>query len=817
MFKNYLKTSYRFLLRNRTFSFINIFGLAVGTLCCLYIVVYVRDQFCYDWQHPDAGNIYRVTTDLVLTGDRHHNATASPPIAPAIRKDFPEVLQFTRVVATLGLTKHLLKYKEKSIYEDKEYYVDSTFFDVFAYHFVQGSPAGVLDKPYTMVLLKPVAEKLFGSEDPVGKVVTIDDGYGKQEITVTGVVDESLGKSHIQANLFLTMRSGGIGDYVLRNTQWAGNNFAYEYIKLKPGANAAALESKLPAFLNKYGADQFKALGMQKQLHLQPVTAIHTSSGYEVEFGKTTSANFLYLLLLIAVLIQIVACINFMNLSTARASMRAKEVGVRKVIGAGRGALIRQFLTESLSLSLVSMLLAVPLLVILLPYLNRVTQADVPLTLFADYRLWLLLAVITAVTGLVAGSYPAFYLSAFQVMKVLKGNFSNRVSAAGIRRGLVVFQFVLSIVLISGIIVIHSQLGYIEHKDLGFDKDQRLVFSLYTNEATGKIPTFMGDLRQLADVRTVSQSNFYFSQVSLRDHGVHLAGGRMETAIDAENMTVDQYFVKTMGMRLLSGRDFLPGDSSRSFPNGAYTGKVIINETLAKRLGLDVVKAPGTMMYWEYPPDPQNSVEIVGVVRDFNYKSLRTDVNPFMLVCSPLDGDLSNVLVATSSGDYQRLLSKIEMIWRHDFAGVPFEYTFLDAEVQRQYETEITLGRIISSFTLMAIVISCLGLFGLAAFSAEQRVKEIGIRKVLGASVPGIVRLLSLDFLKLVLVSLVIATPVAWWATDKWLQSFVYRVPLNWWMFALAGLLALAIALFTVSFQAIRAAVVNPVRSLRSE
>jgi putative ABC transport system permease protein len=402
------------------------------------------------------------------------------------------------------------------------------------------------------------------------------------------------------------------------------------------------------------------------------------------------------------------------------------------------------------------------------------------------------------------------------VMKVLKGNFSNRVSAAGIRRGLVVFQFVLSIVLISGIIVIHSQLNFIEHKDLGFDKDQRLVFSLYTNEAADKIPTFMGDLRQLADVRTVTQANFYFGQRSLRDHGVHLAGGRMETAIDAQNMTVDQYFVKAIGIRLLSGRDFMPGDSTRSLPSGGNTGKVIINESLAKRLGLDVVKAPGTMMYWEYPPTPQSSVEIVGVCKDFNYSSLRKDVNPFMLVCDPHNGDLLNVLVATNSGNYRRLLGQIETIWRRNFAGVPFEYSFLDAEVQRQYETEITLGRIISSFTLMAIVISCLGLFGLAAFSAEQRVKEIGIRKVLGAGVPGLVGLLSKDFLKLVVVSLVIATPVAWWAADKWLQSFAYRVPLSWWMFGLAGVLAIVIALATVSFQAIRAAVANPVKSLRS-
>jgi len=817
MFKNYFKTAYRFLIKNRTFSFINIFGLAVGTLCCLYIVVYVQDQFSYDKHHKNAGDIYRVTTDLVLTGDRHHNGTASPPIAPAMKKDFPEVAQFTRVVQTLGIAKHLLKYKEKSIYEEKEYYVDSTFFDVFSYHFVSGSAAGALDKPNTLVLLKPVADKLFGKEEPVGKVITIEDGYGKQAFTVTGVVDESLGKTHIEANLFLTMRSGGIGDYVLRNTIWAGNNFAGSYVKLQPGASPAVLESKLPAFLNKYGEQQLKALGMQKQLHLQPVRSIHTTPGYEIDASKVVSASFLYLLLLIAALIQVIACINFMNLSTARASNRAKEVGVRKVIGAGRGALIRQFLAESFFLSLLSVLVALPLLALLLPYLNQVTQADIHLALFADYRLWLLLAGITLVTGLVAGSYPAFYLSAFQAMKVLKGNFSNQVSAAGLRRALVVFQFVLSIVLISGIIVIHSQLKYINNKDLGFDKDQRLIFSLYTNDAINKIPAFMGDLRQLAEVRMVSQANNYPSRFVGQDHGVHLAGGNMATAIDAQNMTTDQYFVKATGIRLLSGRDFQPNDTPSRVVNVGDFGKVLINETLAKRLGLKPATAPGTMLYWEYPPDPPVSVQVVGVMKDFNYNSLRTDVNPFMLVYDPNSGDLAHVIVSTASSDYHRLLDKIETIWRKDFSGVPFGYTFLDAEVQKQYETEITVSQIISSFTGMAIVISCLGLFGLAAFSAEQRIKEIGIRKVLGASVPGIVGLLSQDFLKLVLVSLLIATPIAWWATDKWLQSFVYRVPLSWWMFGLAGLLALGIALFTVSFQAIRAAVANPVRSLRTQ
>jgi putative ABC transport system permease protein len=817
MFKNYLKTAYRFLLKNRTFSFINIFGLAMGTLCCLYIVVYVEDQFGYDRHHTDARDIYRVTTDLILTGDKHHNATASPPIAPAMKRDFPEIAQFTRVAPTLGVDKHLLKYKEKSLYEDREYYVDSTFFDVFTYHFVDGSAVGALNNPNTLVLTKTVADNLFGTEEPVGKVITIEDGYGKNTLTVTGVVDESLGKSHLEANLFITMRSGGIGDYVLQNTIWAGNNFTQSYIKLRPGASAAALESKLPAFLNKYGADQLKAIGMQKQLHLQPIRSIHTNSGYEVEQSRTVNASFLYLLLLIATLIQIIACINFMNLSTARAANRAKEVGVRKVIGAGRGQLIRQFLSESFLLSMLSVLVALPLMTLLLPYFNQITQADIHLSFLADYRIWLLLVGITLVTGLLAGSYPAFYLSAFQAIKVIKGNFTNQVSAAGIRRALVVFQFVLSIVLICGIIVIYSQLNYINHKDLGYSRDQRLIFNFYTENTTARMPSFMSDLRQLADIKAVSQADSYLSQEIHRDHGVHLAGGTMATAIDVKNISTDQYFLKANGIRLASGRDFQATDTIVMLKDSSFSGKVLINETAVRRLGLTVANAPGTKLYWEYPPDPAVAVEIVGVMKDFNYSSLHETVNPFLLVYDPSLGSTSSVVVATNSSDYHRLLGEIEAIWRKDVSGVPFEYAFLDAQVQKQYETEMVLSRIVSSFTVMAIVISCLGLFGLAAFSAEQRIKEIGIRKVLGAGVPGIVRLLSQDFLRLVLISLVIATPIAWWAADKWLQSFVYRVPLNWWMFALAGALAMAIALGTVSFQAIRAALANPVKSLRSE
>jgi putative ABC transport system permease protein len=808
MLKSYLKTAFRFLLKNKTFSFINIFGLAAGTLCCLYILLYVQQQYSYDKQHKNVNNIYRITTDLALTGDKHHGAASSPPIAPAIKRDFPEVKNYTRVVKTdmLGAKQHLLRYKEQSFYETGAFYVDSTYFDIFSYHFVEGHAAHALNEPYSIVLLKPTAVKLFGNDNAVGKLVNINDSYGKHDFKVTGVVDQSLGKSHLEGNMFISMKSGNTGNSIANDPEWAGNNFLFSYIVLRPDANPKTLEKKFSAFLKKYAGPQMKQLGMQKELHLQSVRSIHTTGGFDVEPTKTADPSFLFMLILIAVLIQVIACINFMNLSTARASKRAKEVGVRKVIGAGKYDLVKQFLGESFLLSFIGVIIAIPLLWVVLPYLNGITHTDIHLTFLGDYRLWLMLTGLIVVTGLVAGSYPAFYLSAFEAIKVIKGNFNSQISAAGIRKSLVVFQFVLSIVMITGIIIIYSQLNYIKSKDLGFDKDQKLIFNFYTSDAQSKMPAMANDLKHLAGVKTVTSADNYLSQFVMHDHGVYPAGGNMSTAIDAQNIACDEFFVKTTGIKLVSGRDFMRGDS----------GKVLINQTLAKRLNLNAQTAPGARLYTQYG-GPAVFVTVAGVMKDFNYNSLHDDVRPFMLVYDNNPGNFTSMIVSVSSTNYKSLLSSIGSIWKKDMPAVPFEYTFLDSEVQKQYESEIVLSQIINSFTLVAILISCLGLFGLAAFSAEQRNKEIGIRKVLGASVSGIVSLLSIDFLKLVIISFIIATPIAWYGMGKWLQAFAYRIPLSWWMFALAGTVAVIIALVTVSSQAIKAALMNPVRSLKSE
>jgi putative ABC transport system permease protein len=804
MIKNLIKTAWRFLLKNKTFSFINVFGLAIGTLCCLYILVYVKDQYSFDKHHADVSRIYRVDKKLKTPDGIYTLANSGGFICPAMKRDFPEVEQFTRVVPFIGIDKHLLRYKDHSVYETDPYYVDSTFFEVFSYHFVEGNKSSLM-KPYSVVLLKYTADKLFGNIDPVGKTITIDNTQGITDYTVTGVVDESLGKSHLHANIFVTMNSGGNGESTMRNDSWTSNNYIASYVKVRSNTNIRLLENKFPAFVNKYAGKELKDAGLGVSMYLQTVSSIHTTPAMDNPgIGKPNSPTFLAILVLIAALIQIIACINFMNLSTARASKRAKEVGVRKVIGADKTDLISQFLAESFLLSLISVMIALPLLIIALPFLNNITQADINLSFLKDYRIWIMLISLVLVTGLIAGSYPAFYLSAFRVVKVIKGNFTSEISVAGIRRSLVVFQFVLSIVLITGIVIIYSQLEYVKNKDLGFDKEQRLIFTFNTGESFKYIPAFMDDLRQVAGVKEVSNSSKFLSNPALFSNVFSLPGQSQANAKYSNFIVSDEFFLKANGIKLISGRDFRADDSA----------KILVNETFLKNIGLDPLKAPGTKL-----TDANSRVwEITGIMKDFNYGSLHKEVEPFMLwMNNKQDGLWANLTVHTATGNYKDLLTKIETVWHKDIPGVPFEYTFLDEQVQKQYESDVSMSRIINAFTIIAICITCLGLFGLAAFSAEQRNKEIGIRKVLGASVTGIVELLSKDFLKLVLIAFLIAIPIAWWAMNKWLQVFAFRIQISWWMFAIAGFITVLIALLTVSSQAVKAALSNPVKSLRNE
>ncbi|TDW96918.1 ABC transporter permease [Dinghuibacter silviterrae] len=807
MLQSYLKTALRFLRKNRFFSAINIFGLTAGTLCCLYIVLYVVDQYSYDRHHKDAGDIYRVdqVVTQLKTGETFKNSTTAAPIVTSMAQNFPEIAQYTRVIPYIGASTQLLHYGQKVIAEKSAALVDSTFFDVFTYHFQEGNAATALSRPFSAVLTRSLSDRLFGTEDPVGKTITIENIYGKTDYIVRAIIDESLGKSVINPQIVVNLTGSPLGNDALTSTTWTRNNYLNSFVRLRPDADPGVLEQKLPALVNRIAAAQYMQFNMTDRLHLQPLTSVHTSPEWKgLDFVKNINPVFLNILLLIAFLIQLIACINFMNLSTARASKRAKEVGVRKVIGADRRDLVRQFLGESYMLSVIGVLFSVLLLVLLLPYLNGITGASVQPGLLADPRLWGVLLALMAITGLVAGSYPAFYLSAFQAIKVIKGNFTSHISAAGIRRSLVVFQFVLSIVLVTGIVVIYSQLNYIKNKDLGFDKDQKLVLKIQGIDPDERVAAFLNELRNIAGVQAVTNSSQYLNSGAPFFSNHFFLRGQSDADQRYTNFVIsDEYFTRVNGLHLLSGRDFDAIDS----------GKCLINETYAHQLGLTPATAIGVHIY----DDQQREVQIIGVMKNFNYSALYDTIENFMVwKQQAIDSRWPIIIMNTRTNDYHALLASIERLWKQYVPGEPFMYTFMDESVQEQYQTEIALSHIINAFTLMAILISCLGLFGLAAFSAEQRGKEIGIRKVLGASTAGLASLLSKDFLVLVGIAFVIALPLSWWIMSRWLENFAYRVGIAWWMFALSGSVSAVIALGTVSFQAIRAARANPIARLRS-
>jgi len=798
MFRNYLKTFLRFLTKNPGFSLLNLIGLSIGTLCCIYILLYVREQHSYDRYFSDARKIYRVTGRVIADSAIRLQAATPPPLGPALGEALRNDLEATRVFPTIGCDQHLLIYGGKGIYEKDAYLVDTNFFSLFDFHFVAGSADNALVAPESIVLLKSVADKLFGDENPIGKRIALQNSYGDFGCTVKGVVEESGGRSSIHAGLFIRMnRNSNLGGGFLEDKHWADHNFAYTFIKLRPDAAVEEVERKIMPFLNR----QIGNTRSTHELRLQPVTAIHTTGGYDSEMSKTVSSFFLAVLIGIAAMIQLIACINFMNLSTARAARRAKEVGVRKIIGADGRGLVIQFLTESLLYSLAAVFISMPLLIISLPWLNGVTGADLPRTVFFEPGVWCLLVGLAALTGILAGSYPAFFLSAFQAPKVLKGDFSSHISAAGIRRTLVVFQFVLSIVLIVSILIMRQQMDYMQKKDLGFRKDEQLIFNFYTWSQRRCAEYFATAIRQFPDVSEASRTDNYPGAFRYRDEHVHRRGLDPATAVSVQTLSSDEHFLRTMGIRLVSGRDF----------HGDDTGSVIINQSLARQLKLDSAQAPGTSIL-----GPGGSEYfIAGVMKDFNFQSLHEKVAPFMIVYKEGIMDFNHLIISVHPASYAALLNEMEVFWRRRVFVAPFDFRFLSDQVQKLYETEIIMSRIINSFTIMAVIISCLGLFGLTAFNAEQRTKEIGIRKVMGASVSRIVWLLSIDFVKLITIAFTMAVPIAWQAMTRWLEIFAYHITIPWWTFVLAGGSTLGIAIIVVLFQAVKAAVVNPAKSLR--
>ncbi len=805
MLKNYLKVALRNLWKNKGFSAINIIGLASGLAVCLLIVLYVVDELSYDKYYPNAERIYRIDADIYFNNTSAIFAVSPDPLGPALKRDFPGVEEITRVANQGGI---LVKKDNRNVQDDHAAFADSTFFKVFALPMIAGNPLTALRDPNSIVIDETTAKKYFNTTDILGKTLIVDnDNYCK----ITGVIKDIPKQSHFH---FHFIRPRGKD-----NPSWLSNN-RYNYVLVRPGVTKEKLQKDVDATINNYlgkelqdqlhaSLNDLKNTGGHFDYYAMPVTGIHLHSDKQYEIEANGNINYVYIFSVIAIFILLIACVNFMNLSTARSANRAKEVGIRKVAGSLRTHLIIQFLTESILICLFSLVLAIIMAMLLMPLFNQLAGKEMSIaTLFSTWLFPIMLALVIVV-GFVAGSYPAFYLSSFQPIDVLKGKIAKGFKSSWLRSSLVVFQFSISIILIIGTIVIYNQLDFIRSHKIGYNREQVLILhnAWYLDK---QIHSFRNELLNITGVENASISGDLPTGTSFDTEGwFRDAAMNANKAVVLTNFFIDENYIPTLGMNIAKGRNF-----SKAFPSDS--SGIILNEAAVKVLGL---KEP--LKETLYRPDFSNDAigaaipyHIVGVVKDFNFSSMHDNVGPLII---QLGENWGSIAVHIKTKNIASVINTIETRWNAATAGQPFNYTFMDDDFNKVYTAEQQTGKLFITFAVFAIFIGCLGLFGLVTYAAEQRTREIGVRKVLGASVGGIVTMLSKDFAKLVLIAAVIAFPVAWWAMHTWLQSFAYRTTLSWWIFVVAGITAILIALITVSIQAIKAAVANPVQALRSE
>ncbi len=816
MFQNYLKVAWRNLMKSKIFSFINIIGLSVGLTCCMLITVYLYNEVSYDKYHKNINQLYQLGTIFVGSGKEERTPNTPAPMAAAMKQEFPEIAEAARLMSLFAEDKTLLQYKEgnavpKSFYETKGFVADASFFKLFTYNFIEGDAATALKEPNTIVLSEEIAKKFFANQPALNKVIHVNSNTnGEYDFKVTGVYRPVDKPSQIDARFFVSIPGGNMEQMIKQQTDMIGNNMFNTFFLLKPGADAKKLEAKFPAFVDKYMGTGLKAAGFYKKQFLIPVKDIHLHAGMPNDISPVGSVTYLYILASIALFTLLIACINFMNLSTARSSKRSAEVGIRKVLGAEKNSLVKQFLGESLMMSMIAFVFAFVIAQLLLPAFSNITGRNLSLDFSQQWFIIIIFLLLSVVAGLLAGSYPAFYLSSFQPVKVLKGRFTNSLSAVALRKGLVVFQFIISVVLIIASVVIMNQMNYLRSTDLGFAKDQQIVIPLRSTTAKNIYTSLKNDIQNNQFVQNAGAALYYPGIVNPSDMGLYKEGKSVNNAAHVHTNWVDESLLQTLDIKPLAGRLF-----SKEFPSDT-SQRIILNEQAIKQIGFkSPQEAVGSKVYFDWRG--QNYAwTVIGVVKDFHFQDLHVPIEPYGFQLNNVP-QYNYLIVHAKAADVSSLLKSINTSWHKLNPNEPFEYSFLDEDFQKNYDAENRLSAIVGYFTTIAILISCLGLFGLATFSAEQRTKEIGVRKVLGASVAGIVALLSKDFLKLVAISIVIASPLAWWIMHKWLQDFAYRTKISWTVFVITTVAALLIALITISFQAIRAAISNPVKSLRTE
>jgi putative ABC transport system permease protein len=812
MLTNYLRIAFRSLRRSKFFSLINILGLAIGICSFLLIIFFVQDELSFDKHLPHAKRMYRLDMTGRFGGNEFNIAVVSAAQGPQMKEDFPEVEDYVRF-RTRGY--FLVKYGEDIYKEESVSYVDANVFDFFGINMISGDPTTALKEPKTLVITEALAKKFFGDDEAVGKVVKISND---EDYKITGVMASLPQNTHFHFDILASMETLDEA----KNAIWLSQNFQ-TYFRLAEGASVENLEAKFPEMVEKYigpelerfmGAsmEDFAEAGNNIGYYMTPVTDIHLHSQVDVQLGPPGDIKYVYIFSAVAAFILIIACVNFMNLATARSANRAKEVGVRKVMGAYRHNLISQFLLESLIITAISFVVAIGLLAVALPYFNELTGKVFSLSILATPTLAISLVAILIVVGLLAGSYPAFFLSAFQPASVLKGKLNIGMKSGSLRSVLVVLQFSISIFLVVGTLIVFDQLDYIQKKKLGYDREQLIVLQ-NTYVLDKSIESFKNEV--VANNYFKSGSISGFLPIRSNSNNSAMFPGRNPKSNSTTSLAmfyVDYDYISTLGMELIEGRNF-----SKDF--GADSLGVIINEATAKQFGIaddPIGQELGTFDGDDSDPEDLRIkvFKVIGVVKDFHFESLKTDIRPAVIF---LGESTSRITFKLNTIEYAEAISFLHSKWDEFAPGQPFEYAFYDEEFNAEYKAEEKVGEIFGIFAGLAIFIACLGLFGLAAFTAEQRTKEVGIRKVLGASISSIILLLSKEFMKLVLIAFVITVPLAWFAMDAWLQDFAYRTTIGVGVFALAGGLSFIIAWLTMSVHSYKAAAMNPSSSLRTE
>jgi putative ABC transport system permease protein len=806
MFKNMIKVAFRNIWKKKLFSLINIVGLSVGIACFFLIVVNVRHESSYDKFQKHGDRIYRVALERIYPEKVISYAVIPYSIGDAMMTDFPEVEKMTRVLDNQGVV--MLGYKDKS-YEEKDiFFVEQNFFEMFSISLIKGNPENIFATPNSIVMTEETALKYFGEKDPVGKFLTTPQGPA----LVSGVCENIPENSHMEFDFLVSLNLTGLQN----RPNYVGFS-VHTYVMLKEGVAPDEVEAKMPALVEQYAAGQIQAqtglsfkeyvaAGNGYNYFFQPIRDIHLHSNLEGEIKANGNITYVYVLIAIAAFLIIIACVNFMNLATARSASRAREVGIRKIVGSTKSLLVRQFLFEALVTSLISVLVAATWIQLLLPVFNRLTQKQLEINYIQDPFNLVFILAIGLFVGLLAGLYPAFVLSSFRPVTILKGRFTTSRSGTRMRNALVVLQFAISIICIAMTILVYRQMDFMQKKDLGFDKENMVVIDrAYTLQNRGE--AFKQELRNLPGVLNAAGSGTIFTGRGY--FGIMFQAGGDPEPKTTRGINIDEDFIDTMGLEIIQGRGF-----SREFNE---TRSVIINESTIKEFGWNEPVGM-KIQYLGGEGEPTGEYTIIGVVKDFHYNSLHSPINSFVLLGLPQDQRvLVNLQIKIKPDNIGETLGAIEQKWKEFNPQEQFSYYFLDSKLEEMYGNEKTSGQIFSLFSLLAIVIACIGLFGLSAYMAELRTKEIGIRKVLGSTASKIVVLLSKDFAKLVALAFVIATPIAYYAMTRWLQNFAFRSTVHVWIFLLAGMAAVLIAQLTISFQALKAANTDPADALRFE